>query len=423
MPKNTPKKLNRHSRIFISPKLIDKKSKREASHIALIRKDEQKQFSQINPPSPIHSKPLSFRDASQTGGFSLAEKLKAAVLPTVQSSPSLTATTLPAPPVLTDDDQPKEFKISPRLKPIPPPSQPTLPKPDAQATSQYVRVFALAKVRQLLNVVARGSFVAFDIDETLVITRNMPSELLQPHGVQEFQQYVRSQFADFSSRNQHCRALQTALKDKITVEEDTAEVFRELTARGCRMFAITARFSELADRTEAILDAFGMCFKKTSPFNLDRWTDPVTEAVLQNGIIYCNGDDKGTILARVLSQLLFSNELRQLCDSSSQTSFPPPIPGFFFLDDRVEHTHSVAKSLDALVLLKVPSIVFHYRPPVSMLIQSHSNLHASRPEVLALQMDHFVATGLVLSNVAALAKLDESKPGSPDLKPTKSAPL
>ena len=265
----------------------------------------------------------------------------------------------------------------------------------------------------MLNVAQPGSYVAFDIDETLVMTKKMPSELLQPRGVAEFQKYVRDKFPDFSTRNQHCRLLQTRLKEKKTVEEDTAEVFQELKRRGCRLFCITARYSELADRTERVLDSFGLSFRDTHPFRTQSLQDPVTEAAVQNGIIYCNGDDKGTILARIFQQVVFSRELKQIQQNPQQAdSYPAPIPGFFFLDDRREHIASVSKSLDVLSVLKVPSVVFHYRPPVSILMQQQEQLHNTRPDVLQHQMAHFVAHGIVRSNAEALDDITAAGSGN-----------
>lgn len=383
----TPKKAL-HS-VLNSPRLIDKKvnRNRHAEHIASLRKEEK---------GHKHARPHQsnigrlYKEAHEKG----ETPQRSVPSPSPQTPVHAAVTSAPV----------QDFKIVV-------PEQPREQKIDVPVPKDMVRVFALAKIRQLLNVAQPGSVVAFDIDETLVMTRNQPCVLLQPVGVEQFTTYIRGVYSDFSTRNLHCRKLQTALKDKVTVEDDTVEVFRALQARGCRMFAITARYSELAERTERVLDSFGISFLQMSPFRQQAFEDSVTEAVVRNGIVYCNGEDKGVIISRLFSHVLFPEELKAQVAAiqSGGPLRPPPVPGFYFLDDRVEHVAAVAKSLDSLSILRVPSVCFHYRAPVLMLMQAQAELHASRPEVLGMQMRQFHAHGVVLTNSEALMALENAE--------------
>jgi len=280
---------------------------------------------------------------------------------------------------------------------------PPVAKPQQQQqtlTEQKVRVFALGRFEQLLQVVAPGSLVVLDIDETLIITRNMPSLLLGSSGVVAFQKYVQKAFPDFESRNRHCRALQGAIKDKTLVEQRTATVIKTLQDRGCRVFALTARYSELAERTERVLGNLDISFVKSAPFPSHPMRDPVTEAVVMRGIVYCNGVDKGQVLSRLLSSVIMPREAKLNND---------PIPAIHFVDDRLEHTLSVRNALQTFPGLKIPSaICFHYRSPISLLSDQHKSLPDTNPELLPFIMDHFVRKNEVLSNTRALDMMNRS---------------
>jgi hypothetical protein len=376
----TPKKYQRAHvvKIFTSPPLIDKRANRirHEEHIASLARRDAK----------LKKKHLS----------SFAQLINSARDTAKQVEGKQEDFKFEIPPKLPEPEQkePALAETQPQAPPDPPPQ--LTPRTE-------VKAFALANIRQLLAVVRPGSFVAFDIDETLVMTRHTPSLLLNPAGVSAFQTHVRGLFPDFTTRNKHCRALQTALKDKVTVESDTVEVVRELQARGCRVFCITARYSELAARTEHILSGFDLDLRESSPFPKHVLQDPETEAVIQNGIVYCNGEDKGVILRRLLSHIVFPKELKLL---HTTPNAPPPIPGFYFLDDRVEHTASVAKGCADLCLMGVPAMVFHYRPPVSRLLSAQPTF--VRPDVLTTQMNHFISCGEVLTNDAALELMQDS---------------
>jgi len=80
-----------------------------------------------------------------------------------------------------------------------------------------------------------------DIDETLMMTKHQPALLLSSYGVRMFEAYVRKSFTDFATKNRLLRQLERALKDKVLVESDTADVVHKLQESGCWVFGVTAR--------------------------------------------------------------------------------------------------------------------------------------------------------------------------------------
>lgn len=284
---------------------------------------------------------------------------------------------------------------------------PTVSAPAPTPAPQQVRVFALGHFHQLLQVAAPGSLVVLDIDETLIVTRHMPSMLLATDGIVAFQKHVTKVFPDFESRNFHCRKLQEAIKDKQLVEEQTADVIKQLQDKGCRVFALTARYTELAQRTEQVLKSFDILFKESAPFPAHPIQDPVTKAVVKNGIVYCNGEDKGYILSRLLSSVILPRERKEANKHGVYCDEKPAFPGIHFVDDRLEHTLSVRNSLRDFPSLNTPAICFHYRSPISLQQDAQRSLKTSQPKLLPFIMDHFIAHHRVLSNTEAIALMKE----------------
>lgn len=279
-----------------------------------------------------------------------------------------------------------------------PKAQPQQQPSVSQEQKQEVRVFALGQFNQLLQVVAPNSLVVLDIDETLIITENVPSLLLDQPGVLGFQKYITEKFPDFESRNHHCRRLQKILMNKALVEKDTAAVIQELQRRNCRVFALTARYVQLAERTHRVLESLGISFEDSAPFPAHPIQDPVTKAVVMKGIVYCNGADKGAILSRLLSSVILPREQKEAHKNKHGGAFA----GIHFVDDRLEHTLSVRDALQSFRGLNVPSLCFHYRSPPYLLGEAQKHMASTHPKLLPFIMDYFVSHGQVLSNTEAL---------------------
>merc|ERR1711907_4733 len=86
---------------------------------------------------------------------------------------------------------------------------------------------------------------------------------------------------------------------------------RELQRKNCRVFALTARYVQLAERTHRVLESLGVNFQESAPFPAHPIQDPVTKAVVMNGIVYCNGADKGAILSRLLTSVILPREQKE----------------------------------------------------------------------------------------------------------------
>jgi len=224
------------------------------------------------------------------------------------------------------------------------------------------RVERLASFVDLVNRVPAGAFVAFDIDETLIITKGSPSYLLTPKGVLKFQAYVHQSYKDFTTKNKHTRNLQAALQQKELTEVCVAEVIKQLQRKGCFVFGLTARYQEMAHSTQRTLSELDIDFNLTAPFPKQALQDPETEAFCWNGIVYCNNTDKGVVLNRFLENIVFRDLLaKQQAGHRLERSMLPS--ALFFVDDRMEHASSVLSSLSVARNLGVPVTCYHYIAP------------------------------------------------------------
>jgi len=148
-----------------------------------------------------------------------------------------------------------------------------------------------------------------DIDETLMMTKHQPALLLSSYGVRMFEAYVRKSFTDFATKNRLLRQLERALKDKVLVESDTADVVHKLQESGCWVFGVTARYPELATNTKNTLLSLGIDLQASAPFPATVIKDPLTSAVFSDGIIYCGRESKAFVVSRFLQNVVFAQLL------------------------------------------------------------------------------------------------------------------
>jgi hypothetical protein len=266
------------------------------------------------------------------------------------------------------------------------------------------KLYSLSQIEQILDVIEPGSFLGLDIDETLIISKGTPSVLLTPLGIRAYQAKVSEDmnYADYAERNRMTRELQKALKNKELVEKRTAEVIRTLQKRGVYVFGVTARYFEMANSTRRCLNSLGIDLSLSSPFPAQSTQDTETEALYAHGIIYCNGMDKGMILNRFLTNLLWGhvNYANQLKKGNDQKIQPPktPLPScLYFVDDRYEHIVCILDParLPILHSLKIPVRAFLYSPPSRREQSLHTKL---RSRLLNKQIEIFMRDRIVLSN-------------------------
>lgn len=266
-----------------------------------------------------------------------------------------------------------------------------------------------------------------DLDETLIQTRHSPALLLSTYGARFFKGYVQTNVQGFKNKNAEIQKLQEALKDKVLVEGlITTNTIKELQNSGYWVFGLTTRYSSMADSTTETLLKLGIDFSAVAPFPPTRLEDPMTGAVVTNGVIYCNGFNKGFVLNRILENVVFGASLRIL---RSKGVWNPPkmvpredtqslvLPPLLVLVDDVRANLDSMLEVSVAKMLHVPVVGFHFTPPhleepcVALRpppddcrLQDLSELAL---KVLMLQMEHLVEDGLVLSNARALALLQE----------------
>jgi len=279
-----------------------------------------------------------------------------------------------------------------------------------------VRIASFMELSQYAGAGALPRFIGLDIDETLIQTKSAPSLLLSMPGVQAFQQYVNRKYGnDFQTKNRLCRDIEACLKTKVLTEPCVAHVIRSLQDAGSWVFAVTARYSELADNTDKTLASLGINFASSSPFPAQMIKDPVTEAVCRNGIIYCNNQNKGLIVNRIFEHVVLRNVLKTQAETG-KISFPcppntggaphrnaSPPAGFVFVDDALGYAETFHTELKLAKQLNLPVAVYHYTPTERTAEEEKEKLATpqERGRLLMRQMDEFIAKRVLLSNKEA----------------------
>lgn len=307
------------------------------------------------------------------------------------------------------------------------PPSPTLSCRPGSPSPPAPQVYLAHSLDTLLLDCPPGSIVAVDIDETLIMTKHMPSLLLSNEGIRAFQKYVFQLPVDFATKNRLCRSLQTSLQRKVLTEKSTAEVIRGLQAQGCHVFGLTARYMELAHNTKTTLLSLGIDLAATAPLPTGRpLTEPQTQAVCQDGIIFCNNVDKGTVLERFMQHIIMPEVMRRRKMAAAYEAKSPmrgvrshnqPIR-FFFVDDRYDMCESVWTAVTSGTAMRCDMEVecYHYCPPhLGMDSRLEDNLPLMH-KVLEVQIEAFAKTETVLSNEEALHILDANpRPSSSDM--------
>lgn len=225
---------------------------------------------------------------------------------------------------------------------------------------------------ELLRHARRGSFFALDIDDTIYTNKYHPCKLMSQDGVDAFRAVLSSppyRQQPYAVKNAHVRRLQKALKQKKMCEgQTTARVIKVLQEAGCWVFGLTARYAEMAKTTTRVLRGFGLDMSSCAPFPKEKvLKDPVTGALMHEGVIYANAQDKGMILDRFLSNVVFREILKT--KSPRSTALPPEI---VFVDDRRVNVDSVADGLSIASNLDIRVTCYHYQP-------NHSSGHLVPP--------------------------------------------
>lgn len=212
--------------------------------------------------------------------------------------------------------------------------------------------FALTRVALLLQYVAPGALVAFDIDDTLIKRKHFTCQLVSAEGVIALHSALNTELRDaypLPQKQAMVNALCEAVRDVVLAEDDTAEVVRALQARGARVFGLTARSPTIIAATRACLGALGIDLSRSAPASLpSQAEDEVTGAVVDGGIVYCGDTDKGVVIDRLLSLgwLSWPAEATPNCLHKSAGRFPAASAAASEESDKAAVAAAAAAGLD-----------------------------------------------------------------------------
>jgi len=344
-------------------------------------------------------------------------------------------------------------------------SSPTEPAPfcSRQNVPSHA-MFALTKFASLLQYVAPGALVAFDIDDTLVKKRHFSCSLVTAEGVRQFHAHIQRNLSTlpYAEKQRLVNALHQEVKAFTLAEDETAQVVRALQDRGACVFGLTARASTMALATVTSLAEMGIDLNRAAPASLpQRAVEPSTGAAVVDGVIYCNDVDKGVVFQKMmqLGWITWPNTSNAANSSSSLSSLPSagsdlaaqghhaptddgrgcPDRTVWFVDDSlpmitgmvnswVQMAHAQAQLYQSLGQWtqqipcrgKLALVCCHYTHPTAAAAAAAPAVVATVEDAAAVveaQIKHFLDTGAIISDAEAAAKLNGTVcSGEPEVK-------
>ena len=214
-------------------------------------------------------------------------------------------------------------------------STPQQPLPASSAVRAAVKAASVSDLRSMARLTSFSSllshckpdtWVVLDLDDTVYCGYHAPCHMMTERGLQRYQALITShphyKQLPFASKSSITRQLQAAVSRKRGVERDTIRTIKQLQAAGVPVFALTARFSSMIATTKLELASLSLDLSLTSPFKTFV-RDGETSAVISDGIIFSDGQEKGPILNRFLSNVLFHKHLRLTPPLAPPPSSPP----------------------------------------------------------------------------------------------------
>jgi len=170
-----------------------------------------------------------------------------------------------------------------------------------------------------------SAIVVFDLDNTIVY----PGQDL---GSEQWFGYMLNQKLAAGMNRQDALAevlpIYYKVHDHISlqpVEPSSATTISMLQKKGITTLALTSRSLPLIERTKAQLKELGISFTCSEEFNKELSIALEKQAILSNGIIFCNDNNKGKTLIKTL----------QTCNCRPET--------IVFVDDKLHHVLDVEK--------------------------------------------------------------------------------
>mmetsp|Transcript_16435 Transcript_16435/g.23107 ORF Transcript_16435/g.23107 Transcript_16435/m.23107 type:complete len:696 (-) Transcript_16435:278-2365(-) len=223
----------------------------------------------------------------------------------------------------------------------------------------------LASFSTLMEHASPKAYFVFDIDETIIVPGTFPSMLLSPYGIRSINELLQKSNGDMrlSTRRYLRQLVMDAVNTRKLIEPITAEVVKNLQEMGCTVFCLTARHSRSVGQTKQELLKVGVDFSVTSPFpNNSLLTDPVTGAVCEDGIIFANGNHKGTVLNRFLEGFVFRDLYSLGSEWKNSEAAQKVLPDrIIFVDDQLPNCWTVQNSLATAGRFCIPVLSYHYQ--------------------------------------------------------------
>lgn len=178
-----------------------------------------------------------------------------------------------------------------------------------------------------------------DLHNKTIIVLDIDNTLAQPElliGGEEWVVHVINKCADISITDPRARFAVIAplyfdvihAVDFIPIEFSTIHIIQELQQSGVIVIGLTARSFEVCDRTIEQLYNIGIDLSHASLWHEELWHDCHLTYCHKNGIIFCDGNDKGKVLTHVFDRLAYS---------------PTKV---IAVDDKERHLHAISRAID-----------------------------------------------------------------------------
>lgn len=181
-----------------------------------------------------------------------------------------------------------------------------------------------------------------DLHNKTVIVLDIDNTIAQPEcllGSEEWVAHIINKCIDTSITDPRARFKAVAslyfdimhTVDFIPIESLTIDIIRELQNSGVIVIGLTARSFEIADRTIEQLYTIGVDLSHASLWHEELWHDCHLEYCHKNGIIFCDGNDKGKVLTQIFERLNY-------CPNK-----------IIAIDDKERHLHAIARAIDPCI--------------------------------------------------------------------------
>lgn len=178
-----------------------------------------------------------------------------------------------------------------------------------------------------------------DLHNKTIIVLDIDNTIAQPNGLigsEEWVAHVINKCIDSSITDPRARFQAVAplyfdiihTINFIPIELITIDIIRELQNSGVIVIGLTARSFDIGDRTIEQLYNIGIDLSHASLWHEELWHDCHLEYCHKNGIIFCDGNDKGKVLTQIFDRLNY-------CPSK-----------IIAVDDKERHLQAIARAIN-----------------------------------------------------------------------------